>query len=168
MECKIRHWKIEDADQLAEIMNNRKIQDNLRDGLPYPYTTEDAKDFITAMCEADKNQTYAFAITVGDQVVGSIGAFRQSNIHSRTAESGYYVAEPDWGKGIATDAMKQLCRYIFENTNIVRIFAEPFAHNIASCRILEKCGFECEGVLRKNAEKNGVIVDMKMYSIVKE
>lgn len=167
MECKIRHWRIEDADQLAAIMNNRKIQDNLRDGLPYPYTTEDAKDFITAMCEADKNQTYAFAITVGDQVVGSIGAFRQSNIHSRTAESGYYVAEPYWGKGIATEAMKQLCHYIFENTNIVRLFAEPFAHNIASCRILEKCGFECEGVLRKNAEKNGVIVDMKMYSIVK-
>lgn len=168
MECKIRHWKIEDAEQLAVIMNNKKIHDNLRDGLPYPYTTEDAKAFITAMLEADQNQTFAFAITVDNQVVGSIGAFRQHNIHSRTAEAGYYVAEPYWGKGIATEAMKQLCRYIFENTDIVRLFAEPFAHNIASCRILEKCGFECEGILRKNAEKNGVLVDMKMYSIVKE
>jgi len=168
MECKIRHWKIEDAEQLAGIMNNRKIQDNLRDGLPYPYTIEDAKAFITAMCEADKNQTFAFAITVDEIVVGSIGAFRQQNIHSRTAEAGYYVAEPYWGKGIATNAMKQLCHYIFENTDIVRLFAEPFVHNIASCRILEKCGFECEGILRKNAEKNGVIIDMKMYSVLKE
>ncbi|MDR2919602.1 MAG: GNAT family N-acetyltransferase [Tannerella sp.] len=168
MECKIRRWKMEDAGCLAEALNNKKVMDNLRDGLPYPYTTEDAKDFIKVMCDADGNQTFAFAITVDDKAVGSIGAFRQSNIHSRTAEAGYYVAEPYWGQGIATEAMKQLCSYIFENTDIVRLFAEPFAHNIASCRILEKCGFECEGILRKNAEKNGVIVDMKMYSIVKE
>lgn len=168
MECKMRRWRMEDAGCLAEAINNKKVMDNLRDGLPYPYTTEDAKDFIKAMCDADENQTFAFAITVDDKAVGSIGAFRQSNIHSRTAEVGYYVAEPYWGQGIATDAVEQLCRYVFENTDIVRLFAEPFTHNIASCRILEKCGFECEGVLRKNAEKNGVIVDMKMYSIVKE
>lgn len=168
MVCKIRRWKIEDAAHLAEALNNKKVQDNLRDGLPYPYTTADAEEFISAMHNTDETQTFAFAITVGDKAVGSIGAFRQSNIHARTAEAGYYIAEPYWGQGIATSAMRQLCSYLFENTDMVRIYAEPFAHNIASCRILEKCGFECEGTLRKNAEKNGVIVDMKMYSIVKD
>lgn len=168
MECQIRHWKVEDAESLAEALCNKKIHDNLRDGLPYPYTIKDAEEYIEAMRSTDKEATYAFAISVDDKVVGSICALRQSNIHWRTAEIGYYVAEPYWGQGIGTSAVKQLCEYIFQNTNIIRIFAETFAYNTGSCRILEKCGFECEGVLRKNAVKNNAVVDMKMYSILKE
>lgn len=168
MECKIRSWRMEDAGNLAEALSNKKILDNLRDGLPYPYTVEDAKDFIKAMLGADKNITYAFAITVEDKAIGSIGVFRKDNIHSRTAEMGYYIAEPYWGQGIGTSVVKQVCSYIFENTDIIRIFAEPFSYNIGSCRVLEKSGFINEGTLRKNAVKNGVILDMKLYSIVKE
>ena len=168
MECRIRHWKLEDAPELAKALNNRNIQNNLRDGLPYPYTESDAEDFIKAMLGTDKNKTFAFAITFNDAVVGSIGVFRKDNIHFRTAEMGYYIAEPFWGKGIGSSAVKQICRYIFERTNIIRIFAEPFAYNTASCRILEKNGFKCEGTLRSNAEKNGNILDMKLYSLIKE
>jgi len=168
MECHIRSWKMEDAADLAAALNNKKIHDNLRDGLPYPYTENDAKDFITAMLQADKHTTYAFAITVEDKVIGSIGVFRKDNIHARTAEMGYCIAEPFWGKGLGTSAVKQTCAYIFEHTNIIRIFAEPFAYNTASCRILEKGGFICEGTLRNNAVKNGQVLDMKMYSNIKE
>ncbi|MFA9467014.1 MAG: GNAT family N-acetyltransferase [Velocimicrobium sp.] len=167
MECTIRMWRIEDASELSIALNNRKIQDNLRDGLPYPYTENDAKDFINAMLNADVNTTYAFAITVDNKVIGSIGVFRMDNIHSRTAEMGYYVAEDFWGQGIGTSAIKQVINFIFSNTDIIRIFAEPFAYNNASCRILEKCGFYCEGTLRSNAVKNGKVIDMKMYSLVK-
>lgn len=102
MECKIRHWKIEDAPELAKALNNRKIQNNLRDGLPYPYGESDAKDFIKAMLDADRNKTFAFAITFDGIVVGSIGVFRKDNIHFRTAEMGYYIAEPFWSKGLGT------------------------------------------------------------------
>jgi len=168
MECKIRPWKIQDAHDLAEALNNKNIHNNLRDGLPFPYREEDAIEYITAMLNADKKNTYAFAITVNDKAIGSIGAFRQANIHSRTAEIGYYIAEPYWGKGFGTSAIKQICEYIFLNTDIIRLFAEPFAHNTGSCRILEKSGFTCEGILRKNAVKNGIIVDMKIYSLLKE
>lgn len=168
MECKIRRWKIEDAADLALALNNKQIQDNLRDGLPYPYTESNAEEYIRAMLETDADTTYAFAITVDEKVIGSIGAFRQANIHWRTAEVEYYLAEPYWGQGLGTSAIKQLCQYIFEQTDILRIFAEPFAYNIASCRILEKSGFLCEGVLRKNAVKNGEIIDMKMYARIKE
>jgi RimJ/RimL family protein N-acetyltransferase len=96
-------WRMADAHDLAEALNNKKILDNLRDGLPYPYTENDAKDFIEAMLHADKNKTYAFAITVDDQAIGSIGVFRKENIHVRTAEMGYYIAERYWGKGIGTN-----------------------------------------------------------------
>ncbi|MDE7267458.1 MAG: GNAT family N-acetyltransferase [Lachnospiraceae bacterium] len=168
MECSIRKWNIKDAVNLAEMLNNKKILDNLRDGLPYPYTVKDAEEYITAMLSADQEKTFAFAITLDDKVIGSIGVFRCENIHFRTAEMGYYIGEPYWGKGIMTSAVKQTCQYIFEHTDIIRIFAEPFSENVASCRVLEKAGFEFEGLLRNNAVKNGKVLDMRMYSLIRE
>ena len=168
MDCQIRPWRLTDASDLAAIVNNRNIQNNLRDGLPYPYTETDAKEFITVMLNADTNTTFAFAIVADDKVVGSIGVFRQGNIHFRTAEMGYYLGECFWGKGLASSAVKQVCRYIFDHTDIIRIFAEPFATNAASCRVLEKNGFKLEGSLRSNAVKNGRVLDMKLYALVKE
>lgn len=164
----IREWKIEDKTALAENLNNMNVLNNLRDGLPYPYTEDDAEDFIRAMLSADKDKSFAFAITLNGKVIGSIGVFRQDNIHYRTAEMGYYMGEKYWGRGYMTEAVKLVCDFVFENTDIIRIFAEPFAYNSASCRVLEKAGFIFEGVLRSNAYKNGNIVDMKMYAIVKQ
>jgi RimJ/RimL family protein N-acetyltransferase len=167
MNCKIREWKITDKESLALLLNNKKILDNLRDGIPWPYTQKDAEDFIAAMLAADKTKTFAFAITADEEVIGSIGVFRGENIHCRTAEMGYYLGEAYWGKGFGTSAVRQICTYVFENTDIIRIFAEPFAFNTASCRVLEKAGFQMEGILRSNAVKNGAVQDMKMYALVK-
>lgn len=166
--CMIREWEIEDKYTLAELLNNKHILNNLRDGLPYPYTAADAEEFITAMLSSDRTKTFAFAVTADDIVVGSIGIFRCDNIHSRTAEMGYYIGEQYWGKGYATSAVKQACSYIFTHTDIIRIFAEPFAYNTASSRVLEKAGFQLEGVLHNNAVKNGNILDMKLYALIKE
>lgn len=167
MICKIRKWKLSDATDLAAALSNKKIQDNLRDGLPYPYTEQDGTEYISAMLSADENETFAFAITVDNKVIGSIGVFRQENIHRQTAELGYYIAEEYWGKGIMTEAVKQICEYVFAGSDIIRIYAEPFAYNTASCRVLEKAGFQYEGTLRSNAVKNGKVIDMKMYSLLK-
>lgn len=168
MKCRIRKWELSDAKDLAVALSNKKVQDNLRDGLPYPYTEQDGKEFISAMLSADESETFAFAITVDNMVIGSIGIFRQGNIHRQTAELGYYIAKEYWGKGIMTEAVKQICEYVFANSDIIRIYAEPFAYNIASCRVLEKAGFQYEGTLRSNAVKNGKVLDMKMYSLLKE
>lgn len=165
MNCTIREWKIEDKTDLSLNLNNKNILNNLRDGLPYPYTESDAEGYIKAMLSADKSKTFAFAIVVDEKVIGSIGVFRCENIHFRTAEMGYYIGEPYWGNGYMTSAVKQCCRYVFDNSDIIRIFAQPFANNIASCRVLEKVGFQYEGTLHKNAVKNGEILDMKMYAI---
>ena len=167
MNIQIRKWILTDAKDLAAALSNKKILDNLRDGLPYPYTEQDGQAFIAAMLAADEDETFAFAVTVDSKVIGSIGAFRQGNIHKQTAELGYYIAEEYWGKGIMTEAVKQLCDYVFSQTDIIRIFAEPFAYNLASCRVLEKAGFQYEGTLRSNAVKNGKVLDMKMYARVK-
>ena len=167
MNCTLREWRTTDAKSLSALLNNKKILDNLRDGLPFPYTDKDALDYINAMRSADKNSVFAFAVECGGEVVGSIGVFRQQNIHFKTAELGYYIGEQFWNKGIATAAVKQACDYVFENTDIIRIYAEPFARNAASCRVLEKAGFVYEGTLRANAVKNGVVEDMKMYAKIR-
>lgn len=167
MICNIRKWELSDAADLAAALSNRNVQDNLRDGLPYPYTEQDGVEYISAMLSSDEKDTFAFAIVADGKVVGSIGAFRQGNIHRRTAELGYYLAEEYWGKGIMTQAVKQICRYVFETSDILRIYAEPFVYNAPSCRVLEKAGFQYEGTLQSNAVKNGKVVDMKMYALVK-
>lgn len=167
MSCKIRRWRLSDAKDLAAAISNKKVQDNLRDGLPYPYTERDGAEFISAMLAADEDAAFAFAIAVGDRAAGSIGVFRQGNIHRQTAELGYYLAEEYWGRGLMTEAVKQVCRYVFDKSDILRIYAEPFACNAASCRVLEKAGFRYEGTLRSNAVKNGRVLDMKMYSLLK-
>lgn len=168
MICKIRKWKLSDSADLAAALSNKKVQDNLRDGLPHPYTEQDGKNYISAMLSADENEIFAFAVTIGNKVIGSIGIFRQENIHRQTAELGYYIAEEYWGKGIMTEAVRQICEYVFSKSDIIRIYAEPFAYNTASCRVLEKAGFQYEGTLRSNAVKNGKVIDMKMYSLLKE
>ncbi len=165
---KLKEWSQSDAEMLAELLNDRRILDNLRDGLPYPYTQDDALFYINSCLSADKNNEFCFAIVYNGKVVGSIGIFRQGNIHFRTAELGYYVGVDYWGAGICTEAVRLASEHVFNNTDIVRIYAEPFAENVASCRVLEKNGFVLEGILRKNAYKNGAFRDMKMYSLVKE
>lgn len=137
MEINIRPWRLTDAKQLAAAANNKKVQDNLRDGLPYPYKIEDAKAYISALRKGKKDSQYAWAITVDGTAVGSITVSRKANVHRFTGEIGYFIAEPWWGKGIGSKAVAKACAYVFEHTDIVRVFGIPFAYNIGSCRILE-------------------------------
>lgn len=126
MNCTIRQWRPEDAAALAELLNNQKILDNLRDGIPYPYTQKDAETFIAEMLSADPYKTFSYAVTAGGHLAGSVSIFRCGNIHFRTAEIGYYIGENFWGHGIATHAVKQACGDIFARTDILRIFQSLF------------------------------------------
>ena len=162
----IRPWLLSDAEALAEALNDEAVQANLRDGLPYPYTADDAREFISAMLSAG-DSVYPFAITHEGRCVGSISVTRGVNIHRFTGELGYYVGRTHWGFGLATRAVREICEYVFANTDIMRIYAEPFTSNAASCRVLEKAGFSLEGTLRANAVKDGAVRDMRMYALVR-
>ena len=164
---RLRAWRESDAADVVHAINNKKVLDNLRDGIPYPYSLADAEEFLRSRLDSDKNEAFAWAVIHNGCAVGSIGIFRNGNIHRLTAEMGYYLAEDFWGKGIMTKAVQEAVSYVFSHTDIVRIYAEPFARNLASCRVLEKAGFTFEGVLRKNAIKNGEILDMRLYGIVR-
>jgi [ribosomal protein S5]-alanine N-acetyltransferase len=158
----IRNWHIQDAPSIAKYANNRKIWINLRDAFPYPYSLEDAEAFIARLIEADP--VTIFAIATKAEAISSIGLMLGKDVHRFTAEIGYWLAEPYWGKGIMANAVQFLAAWAFRELKLHRISAEPYSTNTASHRVLEKAGFTREGVLRSSAFKDGKILDQFVYS----
>ena len=167
MDFKLREWKISDIDSVAYNANNEKIAEKLRNVFPNPYTKEDAEFFVNMCINADKTKDLYLAIEVDGKAVGSIGVFVKDDVYCKSGELGYWLGEDYWNKGIVTEAIKQTCELAFEIFDIVRIFAEPYAHNIGSRRVLEKAGFEYEGTMKKGVYKNGQIYDFCMYALTK-
>lgn len=164
MQNLLKPWSMEYATSIASVLCNENILNNLRDGIPYPYEEKDAKAFIQSMLDAPEDSIYSWAIVIDGKAVGSLSATRQRNVHRLSAELGYYIAEEYWNQGYTTYAVQQACDEIFKTTNIVRIYAMPYQDNIGSCRVLEKAGFAQEGILHKNAIKNGIIKNMVLYA----
>ena len=160
----IRDWQMEDAPSIAKYANNRKIWVNLRDAFPHPYRIQDAKSFISRVIETDP--ITVFAIATKSQAIGSIGLMLGKDVHRYTAEMGYWLAEPYWGKGIMSQAVKSLADYAIHDLKIHRIFAEPYSTNQASARVLEKAGFLYEGILRSSVFKDDKVLDQYLYSFI--
>lgn len=167
MDFILRPWRREDAAAVAEYADNEKIARNLRDVFPHPYTLADAQGFIDSCLAGDPGASLCRAIEVDGRAAGSIGLFRGSDVYQKTAELGYWLAEDFWGRGIMTQAVRQLCREGFARWDIQRIYAEPFARNAGSRRVLEKAGFTLEGVMRRAVYKRGEICDHCMYALLR-
>jgi ribosomal-protein-alanine N-acetyltransferase len=162
--CEVRSWRAADIAPLVRYANNRKIAMNLRDRFPHPYTKADAQRFIRAMRHTDPET--AFAIVVDSEAAGGIGFVLQQDVDRASAEIGYWLGEPFWGRGITTDALVAVTRYAIETHGLTRLFAVPFAHNTASCRVLEKAGYVLEARLRRSAIKDGRILDQLQYAYI--
>lgn len=154
-----------DASALALLANNIKIWNNVRDILPHPYTLQDAVSFINHTKQ--ENPQVSFAIEYEGQFCGMIGLIPQQDVYKLTAEIGYWIGEPFWGKGIATTAVKLVTEYGFDVLNLVRIHTGIFAYNTGSMRVLQKNGYEKDGLFKKSIFKNGKIVDEHRYSKTK-
>jgi len=163
---KIRSYERNDKNALVKYANNTKISNNVRDSFPYPYTEDDAQAWITAA--TNQNPEINFGIANRNELIGGIGLMFQPDVYRFSAEIGYWIAEPYWGKGIASLALVALSKYAFEQFDLNRIFAGVFQGNRASMRVLEKSGFKLEGRLRKSVYKDNRFKDQLMYSILKE
>lgn len=164
--CELRSWRVSDAESMVRYANNRKIWLNLRDAFPSPYTRPDAERFIAAALEA--RPECRFAICVGDEAVGSIGYRLHTDVERISAEIGYWLGEPFWGKGIMSDALGAVTRHAIREHGLTRVFAVPYDWNPASFRVLEKSGFVLEGRMRKSAIKDGTVLDQLLYAFVVE
>ena len=162
----LRQWRLSDAASLAENANNIRIWNNVRDCFPYPYLEEDGKQFINRVLEKT-NPAEDFAIVVDEKAVGGIGIVLQKDVERIGAEIGYWLGENYWNKGILTEAVKQMVTYAFTYFPLHKIYAPVFDFNIASQKVLQKAGFEREAILKQAAIKNGKIIDLQYYSIIK-
>jgi RimJ/RimL family protein N-acetyltransferase len=162
--CDVRSWAMADVDSLARHANNRSIWINLRDAFPHPYTKQHAREFIRTIRQ--RTPETVFAIVADGEAIGSIGFVLHPDVERISAEIGYWIAEPCWGRGIATEALIAMTRYAIETHQLTRVYAVPFAWNAASCRVLEKAGYVVEARLRRSAIKDGVITDQIQYAFV--
>jgi RimJ/RimL family protein N-acetyltransferase len=163
--CEVRSWRRDDADALVEHADNRSVWLNLRDRFPHPYTRRDAREFLASVV-GTRPET-SFAIEVDGAAVGGIAFRVQTDVERIGAELGYWLGERYWGRGIATAAVRAVTEHALGAHDLRRVFALPFAHNRASARVLEKCGFELEGVLRASALKDGRVLDQLLYARIR-
>ena len=160
----VRSWTSDDLGSLVKYANNRKIWLNLRDRFPHPYTRRDGRDYIH-LARSQRPETI-FAIEVDGEAAGSIGFVPHADVERVSAEIGYWLGEPFWGRGIVSEALAAVTRHAIDAHHLTRLYAVPFAHNVASCRVLEKAGYVLEGRLRRSAIKDGVLVDQMQYAYV--
>jgi RimJ/RimL family protein N-acetyltransferase len=164
--CQVRSWETGDVDSIAEHANNREIWLNLRDRFPHPYLRSHAQAFIRQSRKTEPESN--FAIAVGGKAVGGIGFHFQGDVERVSAEIGYWLGQPYWGRGITTEALVALTKYAITTHGLTRVFALPFAFNTASCRVLEKAGYVLEARLRRSAIKDGRVVDQMQYAFIPE
>lgn len=163
--CVVRAWREDDAESLQRNADNKHVSMHLRDRFPHPYGIEQARTFLSWISKQPSPTVWALA--VDGQAVGGIGIERHNDIERVSAEIGYWLGEPYWGKGIATEALKAVTKEAFARFEITRLFAVPFADHAASIRVLEKAGYVREGHMRQSAIKDGKIRDQVLYAAYK-
>lgn len=158
-------WKEAHFHALYSLANNPKIAMNLRDNFPQPYTIHDAKHWI------EHNQRFHpaqnFAVEYQGILAGSISSEMGKDELRTNVALGFWIGEPFWGKGIATEAVKLYTAYLLEKFEVERIFAQVYDFNGASMHVLEKAGFVPEAILKKAFIKQNQVGDLFQYVLVR-
>jgi [ribosomal protein S5]-alanine N-acetyltransferase len=164
--------EIQPSDQAAclEHMKEKDIYDlTLR--IPYPYTEADFLAWMRIVEEATKAQGRSTHWAIRNEDAYLIGASGLSGLQvgkSHLAEIGYWLAKPYWGRGIMTAVVRRACELAFTEFGLAKIMAHVYAENVASAKVLEKCGFQQEGYLRKHFLKDGKYLDARLFALLKE
>jgi ribosomal-protein-alanine N-acetyltransferase len=160
--CVVRDWRPADKAALLRVADNHNVWRNLSHRFPHPYTEVDA-DIWFGLLAKISNPTH-WAIEVDGEVAGGIGVEPGEGIYSKSGRFGYWLGEPFWGRGIMTSAVQATSNHILDNLGLVRLEASVFEWNPASMRVLEKCGFVREGILRRSILKEGELIDGVLYA----
>lgn len=160
--CTVRDWRTSDRESLVRHADNRNIWRNVGDRFPHPYTRRDADGWFKVLAAQDEPSHWA--IDVDGEAVGGVGMDIGEDVYRLTAYFGYWLGEPFWGRGIMTAVVANVADFVFEHYGLVRLHAPVFEWNAASMRVLEKCGFIREAVLKNGAVKDGRIIDTVLYA----
>ncbi len=165
----LRRPRDTDAADIYENVNNAAVvRWTLR--IPYPYPPQEALMFIrSSRYRWRKGSGYVFAIVSKGtgRTVGIISLMDMDHEH-HCAELGYWLGEPYWGQGLATEAVSLVLRFAFDMLELHRVTANVFSENSASSRVLEKNGFQKEGVRRKARYRFGEWYDEVLYGLLRQ
>ncbi len=140
----LRAPHINDIDALAHLANNFKVAMMLS-RMPHPYTLQDAADFVNRTAAHGAIGKGAYAITKADNgaFLGCCGVQPQED--PRILELGYWLGEPFWSKGYATEAAHAVIDAAFADQAVSHLEARCRVMNVASRRVIQKCGFQFQG-----------------------
>jgi len=165
----LSEFRSSDKPALVQHLNDRDIYDRtLR--IPFPYTDATADEWLALVAKITEQQgrPVQFAIrSADDALIGGCGFDGFQVGKSHRAEVGYWLAKPYWGQGIMTAVVQRVCMHGIDEFGLVKITAHVFSHNPASARVLEKCGFQEEGFLRKHFLKDGQFLDARLFALLK-
>ncbi len=163
--CLLRPWRDHDVERLAEIANDADVARYMADRFPHPYTIDDARWWVQLHRESTSLNN--FAIDVNGEVAGGIGMDPLEGERRIGAQFGYWLGRAYWGRGIATAACAAFTEYAMNDRGFIRLEAAVYGPNVASMRVLEKCGYTREGTMHKAIIKRGNILDAHLYAKVK-
>jgi RimJ/RimL family protein N-acetyltransferase len=162
----IRPFRMEDAPRIQLLAGAREVALNTL-LIPHPYPDGAAEEWIAShVAKLHEEGTLNLAIEAGGEFIGAIGLLVQKD-HDR-AEIGYWIGVPYWGRGYATEAVREVMRYGFEELKLNKIFAGYFSRNAASGRVMRKNGMKYEGRLRQHDKKWDEYVDLEYYGMLRE
>ncbi len=159
----LRSYQNGDEVSLLQYASNPKVSAHLENRFPSPYTAADARFWVQTQLLQPKPITNA-ALIIGEKVAGGIGITLQNDIYYKNARIGYWLGEPFWGKGIMTEALALFTDYVFDQFEVTRIYAGVFGSNTASAKVLQKAGYQQEGVFKKALFKNGLYDDELIFA----
>jgi ribosomal-protein-alanine N-acetyltransferase len=162
----LREINKSDADSIARYAADKEI--SMYTLVPYPYAKKDALDFLELIeKEKKENSSLHLGIEFKAHIVGMIGLNTVNHQHQR-AELGYWLGKDFWGMKIMTEAIGLFVPFCFKHAKLERIYAYVEPENVSSWKLLESCGFEQEGLLKKHFRKHDKQYDCYMYGFTKE
>jgi len=160
---KLRHFAEADLAAIVKHANDPDIAAFLSDAFPHPYTDEHGRAFLM---EATQRIPFRRCIDIDGEACGAIGLHPRQDLWRRNMEVGFWLGRTHRGKGIMSEAIKQMVQLGFtEFPEVTRIFGTTFGTNIASQRTMEKAGFKLEAQLAGTLVKNGRLEDEWIYAV---
>jgi RimJ/RimL family protein N-acetyltransferase len=157
-----------DLARLTSLLDDPVVYNNTL-SIPASYSIQDAKKYLEQANKFELLNGYQkdWSIRKDGELIGGIGLLYNHGFDSHKSEFGYWLGDGFRGQGIMTHCINAFIEFVFSNRSIIRIEAHVFSHNLASCRVLEKCGFVKEGFIRKAFLKDGKYLDAHLYAILK-
>lgn len=163
--CTLRELTPADAPSLQRNADDVEVWRNLFEGFPHPYTLADA----IAWCDGGARESHyghVWGIAVRGEVIGCANVAPQQGPLRCNAEVGYWIGQPHWRHGIATEALGLITDWAWQALpEVTRLFAPIFAWNTGSQAVARKCGYIKEADMPRSAFKDGRVIDRVQYAI---